>query len=213
MFWLFSAIILPHRVFLLGGVSFSNVNLVHEEWFFSRHARRTSRFNMMTINEIPSEPLREPKNPYWFLRHLLFLQVETLPYRLEILRWDFSLLTVNSSLTVGSWNSQSLPDKFAEPSATGKTNSPYFLGYQDFFRIQSSGIVFWCISLFQFSNLSNQNIFFPKFLPRTKHVLERFPKSSSILRFPVCQEVLVTLQIVIAFHRIRPPLIIRSRLQ
>ena len=51
----------------------------------------TSRFNMMTINEILSELLREPKNPYWFLRHLLFLQVETLPSRqihLEGLRWD-----------------------------------------------------------------------------------------------------------------------------
>ena len=49
--------------------------------------------------------------------------------------------------------------------------------------------------------------------PRTKRVLERFTKSSFILRFPVCQEVLVISQRATAFHRILPPLIIRSRLQ
>ena len=32
MFWLFSL----HRVFLLGGTSFNNVNLVKKEWFFTR---------------------------------------------------------------------------------------------------------------------------------------------------------------------------------
>ena len=84
----FSPILSPHRIFLLGRVSFNDVNLVKEKWLFSRHVSWTSRFNMMTINEILSELLRDPKNPYWFLRHLLFLQVETLPYRHEILRWD-----------------------------------------------------------------------------------------------------------------------------
>ena len=68
--------------------SFNSVNLGNKEWFFSRHASWTSWFNMMTINEILSELLREPQNHYWFLRHLLLLQVETLPYRHEILRWD-----------------------------------------------------------------------------------------------------------------------------
>ena len=63
-------------------------NLGNKEWFFSRHESWTSRFNMMTMNEILSELLRRPKNPYWFLRHLLLLQVETLPYRHDILRWD-----------------------------------------------------------------------------------------------------------------------------
>ena len=52
----------------------------------------------------------------------------------------------------------------------------------------------------------------PKLSPRTKHVLEGFFKSSFILRFPFCQEVLVVSQIATAFQRIRPPLIIRSRL-
>ena len=34
---------------------------------------------MMTTNEILSELLREPKNPYGFLRHLLFLQSKLFP--------------------------------------------------------------------------------------------------------------------------------------
>ena len=43
--------------------------------------------------------------------------------------WDsplrFSLLTVVSRLRVGSWNSWSLPDNFAETPATRNTNSSY----------------------------------------------------------------------------------------
>ena len=87
-----------------------------------------------------------------------------------------------------------------------------FLGYQDFLRIQSSEI---------FSNASNFSIrqsqqseyLLPKFSPRTQHVLEGFSKSSFMLRFPICQDVLVISQIATAFHRILLPLIIRSRLQ
>ena len=52
----------------------------------------------------------------------------------------------------------------------------------------------------------------PKFSSRTKHVREGFPKSSFILRFPVCQEVLVISLIATAFHRIWPPFIIQSGL-
>ena len=93
MFWLLSnsPILLPHRKFLLGGVSFNNIYLGSKEWFFSQHVSWTSRFYMTTINEMISEPLREPKNPCWFLRHLLFLQVETLHHRHEILCWVLSL--------------------------------------------------------------------------------------------------------------------------
>ena len=82
-----SPILHPRRIFLLGGVSFNNFNLGNKEWFFSRHVSRASRFNMITLNIILSDLLRRSKNPYWFLRHLLFLQVETLPYHHDILRW------------------------------------------------------------------------------------------------------------------------------
>ena len=133
--------------------------------------------------------------------------------------WDsplrFSLLSVDSRVRVGSGNSYSLPDIFAEPSATRNINYPSFflvlsrlLSHSVFRDIFSDASHF-----FQFFNLSNQNIFFPKFSPRTKHVLEGFTKSSFILIFPVCQEVLVISQTAIALHRIHPLLIIRSRFQ
>ena len=35
------------------------------------------------------------------------------------------------------------------------------VGYQDFFCIHSSGISFWCVQLFWFFNISNQNVSFP----------------------------------------------------
>ena len=180
----------------------------NKEWLFSRRVSWTSRFNMMTINEILSEILHEPKNPDWFLRHLLFLQVETLPYRHEILRWD-SL--ASRWIRVSEWVLgilslfliillNHLPQEIQILHL--------FWCYQDFFRIQSSGMYFWCIQLFQFFDLSNQNIFFPNSPPA-----KRCTKSSFILRFSVCQEGLVISQIATAFRRIRPPLIIWSRLQ
>ena len=63
---------------------------------------------MKTINEILSKLLREPKNPGWFLRHLVFLQVENS----SLSPWDspltFSLFTVDSSLRVGVLGIRSL---------------------------------------------------------------------------------------------------------
>ena len=64
----------------------------------------------------------------------------------------------------------------------------------------------------QFFNLSNQNIIFPN-SPANKacpiRILQIFVQ---IWDFSICQEVSVISQIATAFHRIRPPLIIRSRL-
>ena len=87
MFWLLQS---STRILHFFSEEFRSTMLIlwNKEWFFSRHVNWTLRFDMMTISEIISELLREPKNPYWFLRHLLFLQVETLPSRHEILRWD-----------------------------------------------------------------------------------------------------------------------------
>ena len=77
--------------------------------------------------------------------------------------------------------------------------------------------VFWDMFLmhvtFPILHSQQSEYLLPEFPPRTKHVLEGFSKSSFILRFPVSQEVLVISQIATAFHRIRLPLIIRSRLQ
>ena len=69
--------------------------------------------------------------------------------------------------------------------------------------------VFWDIFLMHLTFPILQSQQSEYFLPN----LEGFPKSSFILRFPVCQEVLDISQIATAFHRIRLPLIIRSRLQ
>ena len=65
-----------------------NINVL--QWngkgLFSRHVQLNSRLNMMTIHEIS---LNGPKNHSELMRHLLIFQVETLPYRFEILRWEF----------------------------------------------------------------------------------------------------------------------------
>ena len=58
----------------------------------------------------------------------------------EILRWD-SLLTVDSRLRVGSWNSQFLPDNFAEPSAIGDTNCSSLLVIRTSFAFSFLGYV------------------------------------------------------------------------
>ena len=47
-----------------------------------------------------------------------------------------------------------------------------FLGYQDFFRIQSSGIYFWCIQLFLFFQYQPSGCLLSKFSPRMKHNLK-----------------------------------------
>ena len=130
--------------------------------------------------------------------------------------WDsplrFFLLTVDSRLRVGSWNLKYLPDNFAEPTATGKTNSASFWIIRTSFAFSLLGYV---SDASNFPILQSQRSKYPlpKFSPRKRHVPEGFSKSSFILKFPVCQEVLVISQIATAFHRIRLPLIIRSRLQ
>ena len=167
---------------------------------------------MMTINEILSELLREPKNPSSFLRHLLFLQVETLPFRLEFLRWDSLSLRYSVASEWGPWNSQSLPDNSAESSAFRNTNSPSHWVIKTSFVFSLLGYMSDA-SNFSNSSISAIRISSSQIPSRTEHVLEGFPKSSFILRFPVCEEVLVISQIAIVFYRIRPPLIIRSRLQ
>ena len=48
----FSPIHHPPLIFLLGGVSFKNINLGHKEWFFSQARKLNSRLNMVTINEV-----------------------------------------------------------------------------------------------------------------------------------------------------------------
>ena len=79
---------------------------------------------------------------------------------------------------------------FAEPSATRNTNSPSFWVIKTSFAFSLLGSFSDASSFFNSSILSIQKIFFPKSHPRTKHVPEGFTKSSFILRFPVCKEVL-----------------------
>ena len=91
--------------------------------------------------------------------------------------WDsplrFSLLTVGSRLRVGSWNSQFLPDNFAEPSAIGDTNCSSLWVIRTSFAFSLLGYVS------DASNFSNSSISAVSFCssqihPRSKHILERF---------------------------------------
>ena len=70
--------------------------------------------------------------------------------------WDsllrFSLLTVDSRLRVGSWNSLSFPENFADPSATGKINCPSFGVFRSSFAFSLLGYVS------DASNFSNSSI-------------------------------------------------------
>ena len=132
-----------------------------------------SRFNMMTINEVS---LNRPKLFPIFSVIFLFFKSKLFPIAVRF----------SAEILLGSWNSSSLPDNFW----VIRTSVAFsLLGYVS-----------------DASNLSvlqsrQSEYLLPKFTPRTKHVLEGFSKSSFILRFSVCQEVLVISQIVIAFHR------------
>ena len=90
--------------------------------------------------------------------HLLGLQVETLPLRHENLRWDprsFLEFVVSSP-------------QFCRTICHKKYKFSILLSYQD-------RIFFWCVHIFQFFKISNQNISFPNFLQRSRHFLENSP--------------------------------------
>ena len=91
--------------------------------------------------------------------------------------WDyplrFSLLTVDSRLRVGSWNSQFLPDNFAESSAIRDTNSSSLWVIRTSFAFSLLGKVSDA-SNFSNSSISAVSIFSSQIHPRSKHILERF---------------------------------------
>ena len=179
------------------------------------------------------------------LRHLLILQVETLPYRHEILRWD-SLS--KRWIPVSEWvlGIRSLFLMFL------LNHLPQEIQIIHLFWVIKTSFAFSLLGyISQFFKISNQNIFLPNSPPPAikahpkkdswQHLLSKlmnscfvslevweisnycakwnngsfewFPKSSFILRFPVCQEVLDISQTATAFHGIWPPLFIQSRLQ
>ena len=87
--------------------------------------------------------------------------------------WDsplrFSLLSVDSRVRVGSGNSYSLPDIFAEPSATRNINYPSFLGViKTSFAFSLSGYIFWCVSLFPILQSQQSEYILPKILTANK---------------------------------------------
>ena len=89
-----------------------------------------------------------------------FFKLKTLPYRLEILRWNsLSLLTVCSCLGVVSWNSWSLSDSFAVPSST--KNTKFFFELSRLIFAVSIGTDFRRFQILQFFVVGYQNIIFP----------------------------------------------------
>ena len=168
-----------------------------------------SRFNMMTMNEVS---LNGPKLLPIYCVFFLFFRSKLFPIAVRL----------SVEIALSSWW---IPV------------SEWVLGIRSLFLIillnhlpqeiqilrlcGLSGIishsVFWDIFLMHLTLpilQSQQSAYLlPKIPPANKACPGRSPQIFVHLRFPVCQEVLVISQIATAFHRIRPPLIIRSRLQ
>ena len=71
----FSPILHPHRISLLGGVSFNNIHLVKQGMILLWARKLNSRFNMVTMNEVSlSRPKLFPSYwvIFWFFRSKLF---------------------------------------------------------------------------------------------------------------------------------------------
>ena len=135
-----------------------DINIIrwNKIWFFCRHVQLNPRFNMMTINEIS---LNRPEVFSSFRVIFCFLRLNLFPFAM---RFSAELLS-----PCGGFPSQS---GFLEFVASPwqccwnicRRNYKFFIsGYQDFFCIKSSGINFWCIQLYQFFNISNQNVSLP----------------------------------------------------
>ena len=196
------------------------------QWNWEWHEKLNSWFNVTTIK------WNLLNRPEVFPRHLLFLQVESLPCRLEILRWD-------SLSPCGGFPSQ----------------CEWVLGIRSLYLTillnhlqQEMQILqfFWVIkATFAFSllghisdasnfpihqyqqsecllsKLTNFSLCLSRSLGDVPPVhqmgyssFKRFPNKSSFMRsFPVCQQILHISRIAVAFHRIWPPLFIQSRLQ
>ena len=113
------------------------------EWFFSWHEKLNSWFNMTTTKWNLLELTGSLSASSFFSSGW----ISSMSRWDSPLRFSLSLWWVPVSVWVGFRNSWSLPDNFAEPSATRNTNSPIFWGYQSNFCIQSSRTYFWCIQL------------------------------------------------------------------
>ena len=126
-----------------------------------------SRFSMMTMNEIL---LNRPKVFPMFCVIFSFFSSQLFPVAE---RFSAEVLS-----PYGGFQSQNGFLEFAvssEPSATGNTNSPFFLVIRTSFAISLLGYIA------DASNLSNSSISAIRIFssqnpsPGTKHVLERFP--------------------------------------
>ena len=144
----------------------------NRECFFLRHTELNSRFDVITIDKVT---LDRPEVGTGFQRHLLLvLPVETLPNRLEVLRWDLRSLRFFPAwewvlgirglfLTILLYH-----------LLLGEYELTIFLSDQYLFRVDSSMINLWCVQLFEFFQIRKQNIL-SKFSPRSMHTQERFP--------------------------------------
>ena len=116
-----------------------------------------------------------PKNPYWFLRHLLLLQVETLPYRHDILPWDsLSSRWIPVSewvLGIRSLFLIILPNHLPQEIS----NSPSFLVIRTSFAFSLLGYFLMHLT-FPILQSQQSDYLLPKFSSRTKHVLRRIPQ-------------------------------------
>ena len=139
------------------------------EWFFFWHVLLNSRFDMMTVNQVS---WNRPEVFLSFRVIFLFLQVETLPCRLENLRWD--------SLSSRCVPSQSGFLEFVvSPLIMLLNRLPQEI---QILRLRElSGLilhsVFWDRFLMRPTFLIHQyqqrECLLSKFLPRSKHILER----------------------------------------
>ena len=137
---------------LITSIYFSGIGMI-----LISHKKLNSRFNMMTIDEITLNGPKVLVNPcviVWFFR--LKLLPFTVRFSAEILPPYGRLPPRDGFLefVVPSW-------VFLPYHLPQEIWSSVFLGYQDFFCIQSSGKYFWCVQLFQFFNVNIQYVSLP----------------------------------------------------
>ena len=130
-------------------------------------------------------------------RHLIVLSVEALPIRLEFFYWDLHSLR---SVPALQWVSGFVvcPWPFCYTICYWQSKFFSLLWDQYFFCIDTSRIDLWCVHFLQVFQISDQNMSFPKFSPRSMHVQEILPVRLS------CQIGQVWIDLLFKSGNIRP---------
>ena len=141
----------------------------------------THRFNMMTVNKVS---LNRPEVFLSFRVIFCFFRSKFFPIAVRLSAEILSLLSLQR-IPVSEWvlGSRSL---FLMRLLNHRPQEIQILVFgviRTSFASTLLGHISDASNFFEFFNLSSKNIYFPKFSPRTKYVLEGFTKSSFITEF------------------------------